>query len=195
MKPLETSRLIIRNFLADDWQALHRIIGQYQASEYAAYDQQWPTSPDEIRKVVEWFASGDIYLAVCLREDGQLIGFVCLNEEPTADSRQYNLGYIFDANHHRKGYATEACRATLNRVFEELHADRVVTGTAAQNVPSCRLLERLGFLMVKQSACSFAKRDDGQLIEFLGNEYVLSRADWVARLHSADARRDDRSHP
>jgi hypothetical protein len=39
MRPLETPRLIVRNFVQDDLPALSRMIGEYQASPYAAYDQ------------------------------------------------------------------------------------------------------------------------------------------------------------
>jgi [ribosomal protein S5]-alanine N-acetyltransferase len=166
MIPIETDRLIIRCFSVDDWQPLCQIIVQFQASKYAAFDQQWPTSHEELRKVVEWFARGDAYLAVCLREGKQLIGFVCMNAEGTVGTRQYNLGYIFDPSFHGKGYATEACRTVIDRAFRELGADRVVTGTAAENVPSCRLLERLGFRLTEQSTGSFTKNADGQPIEF-----------------------------
>ncbi|HEX3049756.1 MAG TPA: GNAT family N-acetyltransferase [Aggregatilineaceae bacterium] len=100
------------------------MIQQYAASEYAAYDHPWPTSDDEIKGVTEWFASGDHYFAVCLKETGQLVGLVALNPEED-DVHALNLGYVFD--------------------FEQLQVEKVVTGTAAENQPSCRLLERLGF--------------------------------------------------
>jgi hypothetical protein len=52
---LETERLIIRNFQASDWRSLHELIVQYQASEFAPYDQQWPTSQEDIRKITKYF--------------------------------------------------------------------------------------------------------------------------------------------
>lgn len=81
MTLLETERLIIRNFGTGDSEALHEMICQYESSELAAYDQQWPTSPEEIKGVTEWFAAGDSYLAVCLKDTGRFIGFVALNPE------------------------------------------------------------------------------------------------------------------
>jgi RimJ/RimL family protein N-acetyltransferase len=87
MTLLDTDRLIIRNFRPDDWPALHRMIGQYQASEYAAFDRPWPTSEEEIRNITAWFASGDDFLAVCLKEAGQFVGFVSLNPEQDGDSQ------------------------------------------------------------------------------------------------------------
>jgi ribosomal-protein-alanine N-acetyltransferase len=175
---LETKRLLIRNFKPGDWEALHEMIVQYQASELAAYDQQWPTGPEDIKRVAEWFASGDSYLAVTLKDTGRFIGFVSLNPEEKEGVREYNLGYIFNFDYHGKGYASEACRAALAHAFGTLQADDVITGTAAVNTASCRLLERLGFKKTAESTGSFRNDLEGKPIEFLGYTYVLSKADW-----------------
>jgi [ribosomal protein S5]-alanine N-acetyltransferase len=177
---LETARLYIRNFRPDDWEALLRLIVQYQASAMAAYDQPWPTSAEEIRGVAAWFAAGDSYLAVCLKETGRFIGFVALNPEPGEAGPQFNLGYVFDADYHGQGYAGEACRAVLRYAFDQLGALSIVSGTAAANLPSRRLLERLGFQKTDEAATSFRKNADGTPIEFLGYAYALSRQDWIS---------------
>jgi RimJ/RimL family protein N-acetyltransferase len=178
MMLLETARLMIRNFRISDWEALHKMISQYESSQFAAYDQPWPTSPGEIKNITEWFASGDSYLAVCLKDIDRLIGFVALNEEQPEDKRAFNLGYIFHSDYHGKGYATEACRAVLAHAFDRLQAQRVVTGTAAVNSASCRLLERLGFKKTSESTGSFRNTQDGKAIEFLGYSYELLKAEW-----------------
>jgi len=175
---LETERLTIRNFTISDWEALHEVINQFESSEFAAYDQQWPTSPEEIKKITEWFASGDSYFAVCLKDTGRFVGFVSLNQEQKEDCRELNIGYIFNFDYHGKGYATEACQAALGHVFERLQALRVVTGTAAVNRASCRLLERLGFKRTAESMGSFRNTRDGKPIEFLGYTYAISRDEW-----------------
>ena len=159
MTMLETERLTIRNFKISDWEALHEMISQYVSSGLAAYEpHQWPTSPEEIRKITEWFASGDSYFAVCLKNTNRFIGFVALN--PEQKEREFNLGYIFNFDYHGKGYATEACRAILSHAFDRLQAQRVITGTAAANTASVRLLERLGFRKTSESSGSFEMSRD-----------------------------------
>ncbi len=175
MIPIEIERLTLRNFKACDWEALHKMIVQYEASEYAAYDQQWPTSAEEIKGITAWFASGDNFLAVCLKDTSQFIGFVALNPE---EEEEYNIGYVFDANYHGCGYATEACKAILHRAFDQLQALRVITTTAAVNRNSCRLLERLGFRRTGEKMSSFKTTEDGKPIEFLGYMYAISKEDW-----------------
>jgi [ribosomal protein S5]-alanine N-acetyltransferase len=175
---METERLIIRSFQTSDWQALYEIIIQYQASELAPYDQQWPTSKEAIRKITEWFTCGDSFLAVCLKDTSQLIGFVRLNPEAGDGQRIFSTGYVFSPNFVSKGYATEAGRALLSRAFGQLQADRVVAGTAAVNHASCLLLERLGFRKVGEEIASFRTAEDGKPVEFLGNRYSIMRDEW-----------------
>lgn len=175
MIQLETARLVLRQFQADDWQALREMILQYQATPLALYDERWPNSPEEIQRVTAWFAAGRAYRAVCLKESGRLIGFVALNDESRNGRRQYNLGYLFNADYHGQGYAAEACRAALDDAFDRLGADAVVTGTASVNIASRRLLERLGFVKTRESISSFQTAPDGQPIEFLGYSYELTR--------------------
>jgi RimJ/RimL family protein N-acetyltransferase len=165
VNPIETGRLTLRNFTKDDWPDLRKMVLQYAASPYAKYDHQWPTSEDELKGVAEWFASGDRYLAVCLKPDGTFIGFVCLNPEEGSPDTALNIGYIFNFDYHGRGYATEACQAALHRAFTELGAARVVTGTAKANEPSCRLLARLGLTPMEGS--------EGM--------YALSREEWETR--------------
>ena len=170
---IETERLLIRNFRSSDADALAEIITRYTASEMAAYDQPWPTSPEEIKQVTAWFANGESYLAVCLNATDRLIGFVALNPEGRAEQRAFNLGYVFHVDYHGKGYAGEACRAVLAHAFEHYQADRIVTGTAAVNQASCRLLERLGFQKIAESTTALQNTPDGQPIGFLGYMFEL----------------------
>lgn len=168
METILTERLTLRNFCPEDWRDLHEMIVQYQASEYAQYDHQWPTSQGEIQGVARWFSEGDSYLAVCLRSTGKLIGLVALNQEEREGGPARNLGYVFHANYHRQGYATEACRAAIEHVFGRLGAGRFVTGTHDANLPSRRLLARLGFRALG------------------GGQYALERDEWLARGRRGD---------
>jgi [ribosomal protein S5]-alanine N-acetyltransferase len=179
MFTLETDRLILRNFMVSDCEVLHEMIVQYEASEVAAYDQQWPTSAEEIKGITEWFASGDNFLAVCLKDTTQFIGYVALN--PEEGEEEYNIGYVFNSHYHGHGYATEACTAILDRAFGQLQAERVITGTAAANQSSCRLLERLGFQKIGEKISSFKNAEDGTPIEFLGYMYAMSKEEWQGR--------------
>ncbi len=173
MTTLQTDRLIIRNFLPGDWLALREVILKYQATKMAAFDRPWPTSVEEIKGVTDWFASEDNFLAICLKDSGRLIGLVGLTPQEAGTQQIFELGYVFDEDMHGQGFATEACKAILERAFDELDAKKVVAGTAAINAPSRRLLERLGFVKTGEEKVAFQTDGQGKPIEFIGCNYSL----------------------
>ncbi|MBN1640393.1 MAG: GNAT family N-acetyltransferase [Anaerolineae bacterium] len=195
MQAIETRRLTIRNFGAEDWRDLHEMIVAYQAMEVAQYDGAWPTAEDKIRGIAQWFAGSDHYLAVCLRDPGTLIGLVARSPKEGSDLREFGFGYVFHPGHHGHGYATEACQAVLDHAFDELGAAQISTGTAEANVPSCRLLRRLGFRETGRGTGSLRKTEDGQPIEFVALSFVLTREAWGAERRPYHGRRQtcDRS--
>jgi len=179
MLTIETSRLIIRNFRSSDAKDLRQMILKYSSSPYGIYDHKWPTSEQEIQGVTDWFAAGDQFFAICLKETGQFIGLISLSRSDNTERCEYDLGYIFDANYHRTGYATEGCRALIDHAFAEWKAQRVITGTAAINEPSCRLLARLGFKKISESTGHLQVAPNGTPYDFLGFTFELTREEWT----------------
>lgn len=162
MISLQTERLVVRNFTPDDWPALQTVIVAYQVSDSAQYEDPWPTSDEKVQGIASWFASGDDYLAVCLKEEGTLLGMVAINRRTDQEAPVYNLGYVFHPGYAGQGYATESCRAAMGYLFDELGAEGILTGTHPDNKPSVALLKRLGLHAV----------GDG--------EWALSRAEWIS---------------
>ncbi|SEL24417.1 GNAT family N-acetyltransferase [Parapedobacter koreensis] len=58
--------------------------------------------------------------------------------------RQIEVGYFIDILHQRKGYATEAALAMYNYGVYELKVESVYTTVAIANIPSQKILEKLG---------------------------------------------------
>jgi RimJ/RimL family protein N-acetyltransferase len=193
---LQTERLLLRNFVAEDWRALREIIAGYAASAWAAYDHTWPTAPGKVREIVASFARADTTLAVTLRDSGRLIGLVSLPAQPQLGDDVVGLGYVFDFTLHRRGYATEACRALLAHAFHDRAVHRVNTGCADANLPSMRLLQRLGFQQKGSAPHAFGTRPDRTRFEFVGHRFELTAADWFAvtpRTGASDVNRADSS--
>lgn len=160
---METKRLIIRNFQPDDWQDLQEVAVEYQASEWARYEDPWPTSAEEVQGMAKFFAAGDDFLAVSLKDGGKLIGLIAIDPRKEQAGRVHNLGYVFHPGFAGQGYATEGCQAVMAYLFEQLEIDAILAGTHPENTASVRLLARLG-------------------IHPIGNgEFCLSKAEWLAR--------------
>jgi RimJ/RimL family protein N-acetyltransferase len=73
-------------------------------------------------------------------------GVMALQTVPfeTAFTPAFEIGWRLARAHWGKGYATEAARTLLRFAFEDLEKDEVVAMTAQLNIPSQRVMQRLG---------------------------------------------------
>ena len=173
---LETERLVIRRFQSEDWARLREIALAYEASKMAIYDHgPWPVHPEEYKKIVKGWSETDNCVAVQLRNQSELIGFISRAEE---EEGVYELGYNFHPDSRGRGYALEACQAVLRHLFEDLGAEKVKAGTAQANTRSRNLLDKLGFRFLNERTVSFRKDQDGNPIEFTGLDFEITREEW-----------------
>lgn len=184
---IDTPRLHLRNFVAEDAEPLRESAMQYRASPLGVYDHEWPTSIEEIKNTVNWFCGGDNFIAVCLKETGAYIGFVDLMKSDEPGQRAYDLGYLFNFNYHGQGYASEACSALVDYAFQALQADQLTSGTAQANHASQRVLEKLGFLKINEGLVHFQNDAEGNPIVFTGYGYALTREIWEKRNKTENA--------
>ncbi len=144
--PVVTERLVVRRFDAGDVPAF----AAYRSDPEVARYQSWeaPVPDAEARDLVAEFvaaeegAPGWFQYAVELRGGGGLIGDVGVCVDP--NRMQAELGFTIASAHQRRGYATEAARCVLDRLFAR-GIRRVSAECDARNTASARLLERLGF--------------------------------------------------
>lgn len=137
-RPIETPRLMIRKFRADDAASLYTYLSKEAVVRYEPYD---PYTPEQARREAEFRANSDDFFAVTLKTTGQLIGNLYLSR------REYDsmeLGYVFDTTWQGCGYATEASRALLDYAFGTLAVHRVTACCDPRNYRSWKLMERLG---------------------------------------------------
>jgi RimJ/RimL family protein N-acetyltransferase len=149
---LTTPRLILRPFTPEDIDAAFVIFESHP--DVWKYDPGHARSYDQRAAIITKYASlndpkGEGTLAVTLKEDGQLIGYVGLQlyilpAEPLA-TPEVELFYKLGREHWNQGYAFEACHVMLDYAFDQLRIKRIVTVTSRENNGSIRLLTRLGF--------------------------------------------------
>ncbi|MCO5993484.1 GNAT family N-acetyltransferase [Actinoallomurus rhizosphaericola] len=102
----------------------------------------WPTDATAI--VAHRAATDAEALTWLIQREGAVIGECGLKHAPDADG-VVEIGYGLGAPWRSQGYGTEAIRGLLSRL-EESPAYRGVTAEVHEgNLPSRRLLERLGF--------------------------------------------------
>ncbi len=144
---IDTPRLILRDFVEEDWRA---VLAYQSHPLYLRYNHWETRSEAEVREFLAMFLGQQhqhprirFQLAATLRSDGRLIGNAGVRM-PYADARQGEIGYEFAPEHWGQGYATEAAGAMLRYGFEVLRLHRVQANCVAENVASARVLEKLG---------------------------------------------------
>lgn len=161
---LETSRLYIRRLLETDWREMKTIFTDFNNSQYAVYDAPLPTEEKEVRALTGKFAESNMFFAVFQKGASDMLGYVCFHKE----GDNYDLGYCFHSAYHSKGYAYESTKALIEFFVAECGAAGFTAGTAIDNIPSCRLLEKLGFVCVSTETVSF-----DNVFSFQGGNFEL----------------------
>ena len=144
---LTTERLVLREFEADDWPALHAVESRPEVARYQSFA---PRTAEESRAYVADARGGAADdprgtddLAVVLPAEGRLIGRCGLGLTDPAIGEAI-LWYTLHPAHWRRGYATEAARGLVDFGFRELRLHRIWADCDPRNVASWRLLETLG---------------------------------------------------
>lgn len=135
---ITTERLILRDFVPEDWPAMYGYLSRELTVRYEPYR---PVDEPTARRWAEERSTDPSFVAVCLRESGELLGNLYLAGEAHG---RFELGYVFDDRRWGKGYATEAARALLADAIKHRGAQRIVAMCDPKNERSWRLLERLG---------------------------------------------------
>ena len=142
---LETDRLLIRPWNADDRTTFHQLTCDPAVMQYV--HGGLPYSEAELD---EWFSRQARQLAehdVCMgavieKASGRLIGIA--GTQPLGTTGNLEIGWIFARESWGRGYATEAGAAAMRHVLETLGHKRVVAIIAPDNEPSKRVAARLG---------------------------------------------------
>lgn len=84
-------------------------------------------------------------MAILLKDTDTLIGQAGLHNTEIEGQPITEIGYIFDDTVWGKGYATEASMAVINFAFGEIGLEKLYATIRPENLPSIKVVERLGF--------------------------------------------------
>lgn len=165
---IKTKRIYIRDLIPGDWSDMQKIFKDFNNSEYAIYDAPLPTSDEKVKELTIQFAESRLFFSVFLQDLSSMIGYVCFHN----NNGCYDLGFCFHSAYQGNGYAFEACNEMLNYFQQKYKVKCFTAGTALKNIPACRLLERLGFVLEKTERLSFHKDKEGKDIVFEGGNFI-----------------------
>ena len=154
---IETERLILRPWRKDDFRPYHSIlqhpdVHRHFGPEPMGLEECWRRL---MASVGGWQLNGFGGWAVERKSDGRLIGsaglFTAWRDLEPEFGEQPEMGWIFAAEVHGQGLASEGCRAALDWAEANLDPTPIWAIIAPENEPSFRLAERLGFERVSET--------------------------------------------
>ncbi|MEU8194816.1 GNAT family protein [Microbispora amethystogenes] len=146
--PIITPRLVLRPFTEEDLDDLHAFHSLPEVTRYLYWDAR---TREETRAALDrkiagagLAADGDaLSVAAALTGGGPVIGDLTLFLR-SREHRQGEIGFVFNPAYQGLGLATEAAREVLRIGFEGVGLHRIHGNCDARNIPSARLMERLG---------------------------------------------------
>ena len=149
---IETERLILRAFCAEDLDAHAATLGDEEVMRHIGGSSV--NREDSWRRLLMgvgmWSLIGMGPWAVELKADGRMVGhcgFFQFNREMTPlILGEPEMGWIFDRSVHGQGIAFEACSAALKWAELAIPASSYPAIIDLENIASMKLAERLGFV-------------------------------------------------
>ena len=166
---LETERLRIREYTAEDFDGLYAILSDAETMKY--YPK--PYDREGVNRWINWCLesyrqNGFGLWALELKETGEFIGDCGVSLQRIDGEILPEIGYHISRHHWRRGYAKEACRAVKDWLFENTDYDCVYSYMNQENIASCATAASNGMKRIK------AYRDGDEAL-FV---YAITRGEW-----------------
>ena len=181
MDTIETARLRLRSFQHQDWQAVYDYTSDAAVMMYIPEGQFTPAQAKAF--VADNMGEHARAVAVLFKTTDRLIGHMVFH--PWFDSETYEIGWVFHRAHHGHGYATEAAGALLHYGFEVLQLHRIIATCQPENVPSWRVMEKLGMRREGHFRQCIRRPENQWWDEYV---YALLAEEWFRATHDPTGR-------
>ena len=160
-KTIETERLILKSSKMPEQKRLWEILMIPEvnkwyltsAKKHANNPEHWTWDTQEkfYKYKVDIADNNDVFgWSIFLKKEytnsgiEEVIGQVTAQENGE-DLSIRDVGWFIDPNYQGKGYATEAAKAMIDYMFNEVEINKISSGAVKDNIASCKIFERLGF--------------------------------------------------
>ena len=159
-KTVETERLIVRRFKAEDAQQLYENHMDEEVRKW--FPNECYADPEEARDAICFFSdcvdNGHLpfVLGVELKGTGELIGDTGISEVE-GEPEETEIGYCIGQKYRGKGYATELLNAMSDFVASRFGIRAIRGRVIHGNQASAKVLEKNGYRFIKEE---FGSEDD-----------------------------------
>ena len=145
---LTTDRLMLRQLLIDDEQAIFTLRTDAEINKYL--DRQLCKTIEDARNFIttineKIYNNASLYWAITLKNKNELVGTICLygfsDEHDTCE-----IGYELLPNYQGKGIMKEAVEKVIGYAFYTIRVNKIEAFLHRDNLTSVNLLEKLSFI-------------------------------------------------
>ena len=174
---IETERLILREFIEDDLDALYRVLADANIMQHYSYSFDKERVKQWINKNIERYKTFGFGLwAVCLKHTGEVIGDCGLTMQLINGQIKPEIGYHIRADKQRKGYAAEAASAVRDWTFINTPFNVVYSYMKYSNIPSMKTAIAYGCKLVDEFT------DENGITKV----FAISKAEWTNRYENTN---------
>ena len=174
---IETDRLVLREYVRDDWKDVHSYASDVQVVRYVDFG---PNTEQDTKNFVHAVITTQnqeprsVYeFAMTLKATGLVIGGGGLG---IGGRGQASLGYCLHPEFWGQGFATEAATALCEFGFSELQLHRIFATCRPENVAPARVMEKLGMKwegLLREHVYVRGQWRDSYLYSILHHEYGI----------------------
>lgn len=150
---LTTDRLILRPWKVEDYEPFARMTADPEVMKYFPSCLSKAESDFQAKRLQTLIeTNGWGFWAVELKNTAEFIGFVGLHRQENAipNAPFIEIGWRLAKTHWRQGYATEAAKKALDFGFKHLAANAIYAFTPLTNIPSQKVMQKLGMANTQQ---------------------------------------------
>lgn len=147
VKPIETARLVLREMVLEDEEALAAVLCDQET-------MRWYPAAFTRKQVREWierqmkqYPSGTGLLGIVEKRTGKLIGDCGIKWQEVEAVMAPEVGYHVHRERWNQGFATEAAKAMIGYAFGGLGVDHVISLIRPENMQSRRVAEKNGLAL------------------------------------------------
>ena len=174
-KTLKTERLILRQFVKEDYKDMFKWASNPEVVKYLSYNPH--KTSDETKEILKCWIKGysnPNEYNWAIEFNGRCIGNI---STVLQDDECYSchLGWQIYIDCWNKGIMTEAARAVVDFLFGEVGYDRITSGHDTRNIGSGRIMQKIGMTLEGTfRRCCYQK--DGSIGD--KNCYAILKSDW-----------------
>ena len=149
---LETPRLILRQFAADDLDRMSELMANKDFMRFSTGPMTREQTQSFLDKVIGWDRDGlPSQFAIILRSSGTLAGYCGFFHHEVDGKMEIEIGYRLDSAFWNRGLTTEAARAVRDHGFRDLKLNYVISLIHPENHPSRRVAEKNGMTLERKT--------------------------------------------